>query len=152
MKDTRTALDAITVIVRQGEGTVGDPIGTDGELAHFYRFKEILMGKSYVPNPDDPDKPGCYCGDPIPFNPDEVFTVPANPKAADYPQDSPSRHACDAFNKTYSNLLNALNSTVNGQQERFKDAFGLMFSLRKQALEMMSGFKTGGTPIGPSFE
>lgn len=58
--------DAIELIKDQGEGTGTSPTAPqydNGELSHFYRFKEILKGKQYINIGGKWD----FQGDPIPF-------------------------------------------------------------------------------------
>ncbi|MBX3745786.1 MAG: ferritin-like protein [Verrucomicrobiae bacterium] len=152
-----SAIAAIELIVEQGEGTATSPLDPEGDYAHYYRFAEIFHGRRLRPNPQagpgtPPDQRFLYDGDPVPFDPDGVRPVPANPKAASYPPGSAARHACDTFNYTYTNLLKSLHATFNGQPQSLRAAIGLMFSMRQQALDLMSGTNLGGTAVGPSFE
>lgn len=126
---------AIDTIIDQGEGTLTSPlevVGTD--VAHYYRFAEIVHGRRLVRNPDagpgtPPDQRYVYADDPVPVQPAAVSNAPLNPKMAGYPAGSAARQACTAFNYTYTGLLKTL-----------------------QAVDMMAGKATGGAPVGPSFE
>ena len=48
VRNVSTAIDGINEIIEQGEGT--DPLNPDdfvaGQLAHYYRFQEIVCGKT----------------------------------------------------------------------------------------------------------
>lgn len=155
--DLTSALEAIDIIIDQGEGTGTTPLaGEDGELAHYYKFAEIYYGHALIKNPnakptDPPDQQYYYGGAPITFNASEVAAIPTNPKAADYPSGSAQRHAMDNFNYTYTSLLKGLHDLFNGQPETFRRTLGAMMSLRQQGLDMMAGTNLPG-PIGPSFE
>jgi Ferritin-like len=153
-----TACQAIDTIIDQGEGTFTSPLEVVGaNVAHYYRFAEIAYGRRLIRNPAaGPATPAeqryLYAGAPVPVNPSAVRTVPLNPTTAAYPVGSAARHACQAFNYTYTSLLKALHATFNGAPRSFTSAIGLMGSLQQQALDMMSGTTTDGAPVGPTFE
>jgi hypothetical protein len=153
-----SACQAIDTIIDQGEGTLTSPlevVGTD--VAHYYRFAEIVHGRRLIRNPAagpkaPPDQRYLYAGTPVPVNPAAVRRAPLNPKTAAYPVGSPARHACKAFNYTYTSLLKTLHATFNGTPGELKPAIGLMSSLQQQATDMMTGRAAGGTCVGPTFE
>jgi hypothetical protein len=152
-----TAGAAIETIVEQGEGTSQSPLDPEHDPAHYYRFAEIYHGKRLIPNEDappdaPPDQRFVYGGDPIPFDPDGVLPVPANPTLGDYPAGSRARYACNAFNYTYTSVLKTLHATFNGDPGSLDAAVGLMESLKLQALDLMSTPLPGGGNAGPSFE
>jgi hypothetical protein len=141
---------AIDIIKIQGEGTSADPFDAPGEPAHFYRFGEIVAGKTLKKTPtgfsyDDP---------PIPFDSSGIFPLRPNCKISDYPDGSQAKIRIIQFAYNYSNMLNALNSVFNGNSDKLDAALGLMFDLRTLAASLM------GTPdptkpgfnVGPSFE
>ncbi|HEV3047312.1 MAG TPA: ferritin-like protein [Solirubrobacteraceae bacterium] len=151
------AVLAIHTIVEQGEGTSTDPFGDEAhdELAHYFRFAEIVKGRKYVQvELQTPCQKVCwaYEGEAIPFDASKVYPVVANPKAQLYPEGSAARHACDTFNYTYTSLLNALHETFNGKPTVLNTAVGLMESLNEQAQEMMKMKLESGLHVGPSFE
>jgi hypothetical protein len=148
-----TASAAINTIVQQGEGTTTSPMDAQGEIAHYYRFAEVFHGRKLIPNPDagpttPPDKQFIYGGDKIELDTTGVYAVPTNPKTTDYPVGSAARRACTTFNYDYTGLLIALHDVFNGRPEDLGETVGKMFSLRGQAMDMMSGTP----PVGPSFE
>ena len=76
-----------------------------------------------------------------------------NPRTSDYPEGSPVRVAQEQFNQTYSLLLYLLEQSFTGEPGRLKEAVGVMFTLRAQAVALMklpSG--DGRTTAGPAFE
>jgi rubrerythrin len=156
--DVESAKAALETIVEQGEGTTTAPLEVVGsDVAHYYRFSEIVHGHRLVPNPDatpddPPDEQFRYAGDPVPFDPQGVSPVPADPTLAGYPAGSAAFAACRTFNYTYTNLLAVLHATLGGEPERYDAAIGLMMSLEQQAKDMTTGVITGGAAVGPSFE
>ena len=156
--DVATACQAIDTIIDQGEGTAttpGEIVGTD--YAHYYRFAEIANGRRLIRNPEagpstPPDLQYIYGGDPVTLDPTQIFGVPANPTTATYPNGSPAHKACVTFNYTYTSLLKCLHATFNGEPGELQAAIGIMMSLREQAIDMMAGTTTAGTPAGPTFE
>lgn len=155
--DAASAIQALELIVEQGEGTATSPLDPEGDVAHYYRFAEVFHGRRLRPNPDArPDTPPSqrylYDGEPLVLDPAGVYPAPANPKAAQYPVGSAARHACDTFNYTYTSLLKTLHAALNGEPAQLGSAMGLMFSLRQLGLDMMSGTNLHGASIGPSFE
>lgn len=152
--DLTSATNAINFIVEQGEGTTHSPmddLARPGELAHYYRFAEIVMAKKIVADPHA--KSGwSYGGDPIPFDPLKITPVIADPKASSYPAGSTARYGCDTFNYTYMSLLKVLHETFNGHPIRLGRAIGMMESLKEQALTLMTIDSGLGGKAGPSFE
>jgi hypothetical protein len=152
-----SACQAIDTIIDQGEGTLSSPLEAAGaDVAHYYRFAEIVHGRRLVRNPDagpatPPDQRFVYAGPPVAVDEQAVVSIAVNPAAA-YPPGSAARRACAAFNYTYTTLLKSLHATFNGTPGELTPAIGLMSSLRQQARSMLSGAATGGTPVGPSFE
>jgi rubrerythrin len=150
-----SAVKAIEAIVEQGEGTTTtptDPLAEEEELAHYYRFAEIVHGRKLVPAPDR-KPPWAYAGDPIRFDPAGVYPAIENPTPAHFPPGSAARYAFDAFNYTYTSLLKTLHQTFNGSPKALDAAVGLMESLNEQAKSLMA--MESGLPersAGPSFE
>jgi len=163
--DVASANTAIDLILEQGEGTSHSPLDDlvpGGELAHYYRYAEIVKGKRLEHTPDADPLWG-HVGPPIPFEPAKVLPMVANPTSAGYATGSAARYGCDTFNYTYTSLLKVLHDTFNGNPSSLPAAVGLMESLKEQTKTLVtidSGL--GGTdtktgkPIflgaGPSFE
>lgn len=153
--DTASASQTIDLIVQQGEGTTSSPFESGNIPAHYYRFLQISKGKTIMQNPTQqvPDtKPYILGPPPIPFDATGVWPVVENPKAADYPEGSHARRACDTFNYTYTTILRNLHVTFNGQPHLAQAAIGAMADLAAQATEMMAINLDDGTHAGPSFE
>jgi hypothetical protein len=147
-----TAVEAINLIVEQGEGTTTSPLDPEHQPAHYYRFAEIYNGRKLVRNPDT--KPGApefiYGGHKIDFDPAGVWPVITSP--AGYPPGSKALHLNETFNYTYTALLKAMQLVFNGQPDRLGAAIGLMESMKEQALVMMSTSTGPGQTAGPTFQ
>jgi hypothetical protein len=156
IKDADTALDAIKTIVEQGEGTSHTPTNDRGDYAHYYRFAEIYHGREIEQRKTGRSRRAedrfSYTGDKVPFNPAGVWPVPRNPHRSNYSPDTLARRVCDTFNYTYTTMLQTLHEVVNGRQHLLRGSISQMFSLRSQALEMMSGEAVSGRNLGPTFE
>ncbi|MEA2138651.1 MAG: hypothetical protein QOG56_1801 [Solirubrobacteraceae bacterium] len=148
--DVTHALLALQEIERQGEGTPGtDP--TDGprhELAHYYRFKEIVEGRRMIET-----SPGewAFEGPAIPFDPSTVLPMADGPDTGSLPPGSHVRSVAELCDRTYGNLLRSLDRTFNGAPEDLGAAVGLMFSLEVQARELMTIPLAAGN-AGPAFQ
>ncbi|MDX3800647.1 ferritin-like protein [Streptomyces sp. AK04-3B] len=106
--------DAIQVIMEQGEGSHSSPknryFGREGELAHYYEFRQILRGKKLVEVPTAPEG-WDYQGDPIAMP--EAHRMGVVPKGgwAQEPTYLPNAEVQDLltkFNQRYSELLRRL--------------------------------------------
>jgi len=152
--DAKSAIEAINLIVEQGEGTKVSPLDPEHELAHYYRYAEIFFGKKLIPNPNP--KPGgpdyVYGGHAILFDPTGVWPVITNPSLNPYTPGTKAANLNDTFNYTYTNLLRSLHLTFNGEPDRLGPAIGLMESLKEQAQVMMSFELVPGQTAGPGFQ
>ncbi len=140
--NTNTALEALSLIVEQGEGLEqgSDPGQHDDgqhELAHFWKFMAV---KNAVKNDFlDLDK--------------DVYPVINNPKVKIYSKNQ--RKANQQFNSTYSRLLDALQETMSGgSPEVFFKSTGLMEALGHQAAVLRNTGCVKGTNYlpGPTFD
>lgn len=160
--DKDTAFRGIDLIVDQGEGTSTNPFispteegGEDDttDPAHYYRFEEIFYGKTL--EKDTSQECGySYSGPVIPCDLSKIPNMPDNPKMGDYPVDSVAYKNSKFFNYTYTNLLNSLHETFNGEPEKINTAMGLMYSLRLYAGKLLASDDPGrpGFVAGPSYE
>ena len=149
--DVATAKRAILdVIVLQGEGTEVSPEEAAGAFAHYYQFKQIVIGKELVRDGSS----WAYRGPEIVLKDADVWNMEDDPKAANYPAGSAARTAVDAFNMDYSALLRGLDEAFDGQPQRMRALISAMRSLTSRAravLAIPSGRVTG-TQAGLSFE
>lgn len=118
--DLTSALLALRVITEQGEG-LSDSIfdsddrlfGEDRQVAHYFRFNEILTGRTYGPH-DTPDAPPTGPG--IDVRWEDAYRIdPAASVAAyaRYEDKAVYEHAV-AFNDAYAELLAHLEIAFNG--------------------------------------
>ena len=154
-----TMLQAIDIIIEQGEGTDIDPgevVG--GGYAHYYRFNQIRKGHFLIPNPnakpdDPPNTKYKYSGGDVKFDTTGVFAVPRDPKAGDFASGSPERVAIDAFNGSYKDMLDALQAGFNGDPNQLSAAIDLMTgSLSPMARNLMATPNPRGGFLGPTFQ
>lgn len=149
--DLKTALEALQEIVEQGEGDVTAPLpeekfDPEGELAHFYRFKELHVGRLYRPE-DTPEEP---TGEPIELDFKAVYPMKPNLRAETLTGEL--RERAEAFNHLYSGLLGEIQKGIDGTPEALGNATEVMFDLKRAAKELLpiplpdgSGFNAGPT-------
>jgi hypothetical protein len=143
------AINAINEIKSQGEGSGTSPTDEDAELAHFYKFSEIVEGRKLVKTATG----WAYTGPVIPFDPAGVYPMIDNPSQVNYPAGSRAALISAEFAETYQALLSALNTTFNGNPDNIRTAIGTMYSLALIADQLMqtpSGLQPG-TNAGPQF-
>ncbi len=161
---TAQALDAIDLIVEQGEGTDklptfpdGDGNPTNDELAHYYKFAELVNGR-LKPNPDaTPNSPPkdryeYDSNDPVPFDEAMVLPLRKNPKCRDFELGSPPRVAIDSFNQKYTEVLRHLHAAFDTDPTRIYAAVDAMNGLGVLASEVIKIELNDGTRAGPTFE
>jgi CDGSH-type Zn-finger protein len=157
--DLQSALAALEEIVEQGEGLQHQEVW-DGdrdmfhpereEVAHYFRFQEIYVGRRHAPGDTPQSGP---TGEPFTVDWDAVHNMRPNPRSKDYPKGSEIRAQMDEFNHAYSGVLHLLDECFNGSPRLLAVATGAMYGLKEQAIELMklpSG--DGETTVGPSFE
>lgn len=119
--DLTSALLALRVITEQGEG-LRDSIfdsddqlfGEDRQVAHYFRFNEILTGRTYGPH-DIPGAPPT--GPSIDVRWEDAYRIDPNASVADYAryQDKAVYRHAVAFNDAYAELLAHLEIAFNGR-------------------------------------
>ncbi len=151
IQSLQDALDAIDEIKDQGEGcNFKDPNDADAELSHYYKFSEIVEGRQLVKAIGGGYG---YTGAKIPFDPAGVWNMVDNPSLVTYPDGSRAKLLSDQFTESYQALLASLHTTFNGYPDNISGAFGAMYSMGLQAVELMqtpSGL-ADGTMAGPQF-
>ncbi len=157
--DLASALAAIDEIEEQGEGLTPKEVW-DGdrdmfhpereEVAHYFRFREILEGRTHRRGDTPASGP---TGAPFAVDWTAVHPMRDNPRTADHAPGSPVRVAMEAFNRLYCDLLRDLERAFDGDPGRMPAAVGAMREIATAARELMqmpSG--DGRTTAGPSFE
>lgn len=150
---TEEAVSALDIIIQQGEGTTTSPLDEQGIIAHYYRFQELSKGKKLIPDPNAPHG-FSFSGDPISFDQADVFPIFPNTKAAMLAEGSEERRQIDDFNASYSELLNGLHRTFNGEPDYLGNTIGLMYDVKLYGEKLCATPFPGkdGFNIGPSFE
>lgn len=156
--DLASALAAMDEIVEQGEGMDHASI-FDGdknmfhpereEVGHYFRFQEILEGRSYTSNDTPESGP---TGEKFNVDWGAVHNMRQNPDINDYPADSEQREKMEALAQGYSDMLRIMERSFAGEPRLFGETVGTMFELRHLILELMqmpSG--DGETTVGPYF-
>lgn len=146
-----SAILALNEIERQGEGTSHtNPTDSSGELAHYYRFEEIVKGRHLV---EDGGR-WSFSGDEIPFDPAGVAPMVDDPDTGSLPPGGKVRLQSEVCDKVYGDLLRSLHAVFNGQPAVLEQAIGLMFSLEVQARELLRTPVAPDSPLtaGPSFQ
>ncbi len=149
--DRASAVLALKEIVTQGEGaSLTDPTESRNELAHFFRFQEIVEGRELVRN----QGAWVFEGDEIPFDEDGIYPMVDDPDTATLPPGSLARLRSQLFNSVYGDLRRALQKAFNGSPSSLHGAIGLMFSLEIEARKLMQTPLPDGSPLtaGPSFQ
>jgi hypothetical protein len=125
--DLDSARAAANLIIEQGEGLGGEIYNKENELAHFYRFEQLKLGRYYVKG----DTPGNPTGPELKVDWDAVYPFKVNPCLDDYPQPSELYDAAVAFNETYAEFLSMLTRAYNGEPKLLlEQAVPKMFDLR----------------------
>lgn len=156
---TAKAVQAIEVIVDQGEGTHTDPFDTEGAPAHYYRFEEIVRRRRLIPRPGE-TPPYAFGGLPVMLDPNQVWNMDPDPAIAKYKPGSESHRMATQFSYSYTRALNALHLAFNGQKDQIDHAMGVMYELRllaQQVLAVPAEYADGspnpeGKGTGLSFE
>jgi hypothetical protein len=134
VKDLKTASEAIRLISEQGEGLGGEIYGKEGELAHYFRFEQLKLGKYYQKG----DAAGEPSGPPLKVDWDKVYPIKSSPVRLDeYPEGSETRKAVAAFNASYAGFLAVLTNAFNGDPELLIGAVPYMFRLREKMTQIM---------------
>jgi Ferritin-like len=153
-----TALAALEEIVEEGEGTSRGEVW-DGEedvfhphreeVAHYYRFVELKVGRSYQRGDTPQSGP---TGEAFAVDLDGARPMRRNPRLSDHPAGHPTRTAQEEFNETYCGILALLEGAFNGESDMIGPAIQGMFALRAQAIALMEMPDGDGTTAGPTFE
>lgn len=155
--DLASAKEAIGEIMEQGEGldhTIfdgDDRFGQTDELAHYFRFNEVALGRRYLPTDTPRDGP---TGPELPVDWSARYPMEIDPKIARYMRKPEIHQAMREFNSGYTELLRQLHQAFNGKPGKLRDAVPLMYQLKYQAQALMA-VPTGradGSTVGPSFE
>ncbi len=145
-----SAEQALTLIAEQGEGIGGGIYDSAGELAHYYRFQQLKLGRYYQEG-DDPGKPS---GPELTVEWDSAYPVKKNARLKDYPPGSELYAAAKAFNVSYAGFLRQVTHAFTGKPGLLLDAVWEMFRIRDDMTRLIHNPIPGqpGVHAGPTFE
>jgi hypothetical protein len=152
-----SAVAALQVIVEEGEGlphSIWDSkrkfTRASRELAHYFRFTELLAGQYFGPHDTPTTGP---TGPVLPVDWDAAYDMAPNPKAEDYASGSDLHLRAVEFNRTYTGLLDLLHRAFNGKPERLGKAVAGMYELKYQAQALIRTPRPDGQGnAGPGFQ
>lgn len=130
------------------------------ELAHYFRFKEVLHGHFYIGGNYDPFKDNQRMipvttrplGKDFPVDWNATYPMKTNIKLADYQYSLQLYAQAKAFNITYKKLLDTIQVAVEGRAEELQKSVIYMYALKEQAVELMKQPLNGQENAGPTFE
>lgn len=145
------AKDAIVEVAQQGEGrklsnVTGDSerFGQPKEVAHFYRFKQILAGRYYERDDEVQDPTG------LPLSADWAAVLPMrDDPRSDEDLPSSSRELWTQLDNDYAELLDIIHRAFNGEPSELHLAIPTMYRLRHKATALMNVPRQDGTTLGP---
>jgi hypothetical protein len=144
-----TAKAAIRLISEQGEGLGGGIFDYEGEISHFYRFQQLVLGRYY----QEGDEHGRPSGPALHVDWDAVYPLATNASISDYPDGSELRAAAVAFNAYYGDFLRLLNRAFRGEPGLLIEAVGGMFRIKEMCYELMrQPLDASGANAAPTFE
>jgi hypothetical protein len=147
--DVESAAAAMRVISEQGEGLGGGIYDDEGELAHYYRFQQLLLGRYYQPG-DRADTP---TGPSLDVDWDAVYPVLADAGLDHYTGSGELQDAVLAFSAAYGRFLELLTEALNGRPDLLLPAVGDMFRIKELASQIMRNPMPGqsGVNAAPVF-
>jgi hypothetical protein len=148
--DASSAVRALRVILEHREGPSPDPVGPHGEIAHYFRLKQILRGRRLVAAA--PASGLAFRGEPVTFDAHAVLGIVEDGRAKDYASGSAVRANVDEFNFVYRAMLVGLQGTFDGRPERFEDALSCMYALSSIARTITAVEIDDGVFASPTFE
>jgi hypothetical protein len=131
--DLKSAQAAIRLISEQGEGVSDAMFDYEGEIAHFYRFEQLKLGRYYQQG----DAPGSPSGLPLDVDWDAVFPIKSNARLADYAEGSELHAGAVAFNAYYADFLRLLTRAFQGEPKLLIEAVGAMFRIKEMVCQLM---------------
>ncbi|MCZ8205833.1 ferritin-like protein [Gemmatimonas sp.] len=148
--DLASAQAAIRLISEQGEGMGKAIFDYEGELSHYFRFEQLVLGRYYQTG----DAAGHPTGAPVAVDWDAVYPLKANARVSDYPEGSDLRAAAEEFNRTYKTFLALLTRAYGGEPQLLIPAVGDMFRIKELCLRLMRNpiDDDGGVHAAPTFE
>src|SRR6266550_1072087 len=120
------------------------------EVAHYYRFQELKLGRRYRRGDTPWSGP---TGDPISIDWTAIWPMRTNPRTSGSPEGSPIRIAQEEFNRSYCGLLQLLEQAFNGAPQMLGASIGTMYTIKTLAQALMQmPTEDGLETAGPTFE
>ncbi|MCW2765457.1 MAG: hypothetical protein JWO11_1416 [Nocardioides sp.] len=141
--DGASAAAAMRVISEQGEGLGGTIYDEEGELAHYYRFQQLLLGRYYQPG----DQGGTPTGPPFEVDWEAVYPVKADAQLDDYREPGELRDAVFAYSATYGEFLTRLTEAFSGRPDLLLPAVGDMFRIKELASQIIRNPMPGAAGV-----
>jgi ferritin-like protein len=157
--DLPSAIAALDEVVEQGEGASHVQVW-DGDcdvfhpereqVAHYYRFMELKLGRRYQRGDTPRSGPS---GEAITIDWAGVRPMRDNPRRGDYAPESSIAAAQMAFNCSYCMILQRLEQAFRGNPQALGATIGDMYRLKPQAESLMQ-MRTADaiSTAGPTFE
>ena len=151
IRSLKDAQEGVLEIIEQGEGASPiDPDFTRNELAHFYKFEEIVCTQALV---KVNDTHYAYEGDPIEFDTTGIYPMRENPSKNGIEKGTQAYYEARAFHRTYRNLLGRLQQAFDGEPEMLIEAVSIMESLLVHARRVMrTKLENSDETVGPVFD
>lgn len=147
--DLDSAKAAIRLISEQGEGVGGGIYDYEGELSHYYRFEQLLLGRYYNAG----DVAGKPTGAKLDVDWSAVYPLKTDARLADYDADPQLRAAAADYNRFYAGFLGLLTRAFNGEPQLLIEAVGGMFRIKELTYQLMRHpIGDGGMNAAPTFE
>ncbi|MGI9317419.1 MAG: ferritin-like domain-containing protein [bacterium] len=160
----KTAQQAILEIVEEGEGAElgGEANDKDRipspelevrwDVAHYFKFDGILHSRYYQPSDRLGEPP---TGKDMVVDWRNVWPMKDDPCSKDYKNMPEIQALSDRFNDTYTELLNGLNDSFNGNKAMLASLMPVMYRLKEDAQRLMRVPLPGnelGETAGPTWE
>jgi hypothetical protein len=152
--DLASACAAIRLIAEQGEGHERSIYDHEGELSHYYRFEQLLLGRYYRKAGATADEPGKPTGPALHVEWDAVYPIKTNVHLEDYEPSSELHGAAVEFNEVYAGFLRLLTQAYAGQPRLLLDAVPYMYRIRERLDLLLRNPLPGasGLHAAPTFE
>lgn len=149
--DLNTALQALELIIEQGEGYTEKPFNKEGELAHEYRFEQLLLRQLYKPG----DQAHHPTGDKIQVDWTAAFPTKVNARISDFKESPELQQAAIRFNAEYAEFLGVITQAFQGNPALLiEKAVPWMFTIRNKIMQLIHNPIPGmeGVNAAPTFE
>jgi hypothetical protein len=149
--DLNTARQALELIIEQGEGYTEKPFNEEGELAHEYRFEQLLLRQRYQPG----DQAHHPTGDKIHVDWTAAFPTKVNARISDFKGSPELQQAAIRFNAEYAEFLGLITQAFQGNPALLiEKAVPWMFTIRNKIMQLIHHPLPGmeGVNAAPTFE